>query len=197
MALSGEMTDEIAASLRHARRAPSAFDAFYAAHAQAVLVFFTRRTFDVEVARDLTAETFAQAFEHRRRFRGSTDAEAAGWLYAIARHQLSHYVRKGVVRRKAVTRLGIQTPTVAEDDYERVVELAGLADLRDRVTAAFDGLTPDHRDALRLRIVDERSYPDVARALGISEQTARARVSRALQRLTDAVDLAAPMEVTP
>ena len=27
-------------------------------------MFFVRRTFDVEVARDLTAETFAQAFEH-------------------------------------------------------------------------------------------------------------------------------------
>jgi RNA polymerase sigma-70 factor (ECF subfamily) len=40
-------------------------------------VFLARRTFDVEVARDLTAETFAQAFEHRGRFRGQSDAEAS------------------------------------------------------------------------------------------------------------------------
>jgi DNA-directed RNA polymerase specialized sigma24 family protein len=37
----------------------------------------------------------------------------------------------------------------------------------------------------------------VAAALGVSEQTARARVSRALRRLADAVEMAAPSGVTP
>jgi RNA polymerase sigma-70 factor, ECF subfamily len=170
---------------------------FYAAHSRQLLVFFARRTFDVEAARDLTAETFAQAFEHRRRFRGSTDAEARGWLYGIARHQLSRYARSGVVERKAVERLGIRLPTVGEDDYERVVELAGLAQLRERVAAAFGELSDGQRDALRLRVVDERSYSEVARTLGISEQTARARVSRALRRLAHAIELTPAAEVTP
>lgn len=39
----------------------------------------------LEVARDLTAETFAQAFRGRRRFRGTTEAEAPAWLYTIGR----------------------------------------------------------------------------------------------------------------
>jgi RNA polymerase sigma-70 factor (ECF subfamily) len=161
-----------------------------------MLVFFARRTFDVEAARDLTAETFAQAFEHGRRFRGSTDAEARGWLYGIARHQLSRYARSGVVERKAVERLGIRLPTVGEDDYERIVELAGLAQLRERVAAAFGELSDRQRDALRLRVVDELSYSEVAQTLGISEQTARARVSRALRRLADAIELTSAVEVT-
>jgi DNA-directed RNA polymerase specialized sigma24 family protein len=33
---------------------------------------------------------------------------------------------------------------------------------------------------LQLRVVEERPYAQVAAALGVSEQTARARVSRAL-----------------
>jgi RNA polymerase sigma-70 factor (ECF subfamily) len=111
----------LASSLKRARREPSAFGGFYAAQSRQLLAFFARRTFDVEVARDLTTETFAQAYEHRRRFRGSTDAEAAGWLYGIARHRLSRYARNGVVERKAVERLGIQLPAVSEDDYERIV----------------------------------------------------------------------------
>lgn len=69
-----EMSCEAGSSLRESRERPMAFDGFYQAHARELLLFFTRRTFDVEVARDLTAETFAQAFEHRRRFRGRTDA---------------------------------------------------------------------------------------------------------------------------
>jgi RNA polymerase sigma factor (sigma-70 family) len=191
------MAPGVASSLKRARREPTAFTDFFAEHSRPLLAFFARRTFDVEAARDLTAETFAQAFEHRHRFRGSTDAEAAGWLHGIARHQLSRYARKGVVARKAVQRLGIQVPTVSEDDYERIVELAGLAELRDRVAAAFGELSEDQRDALRLRVIDERTYAEVARTLGISEQTARARVSRALRRLADAIELTATAEVTP
>jgi RNA polymerase sigma factor (sigma-70 family) len=191
------MVQGLASSLRRAQREPAAFIDLYAAHSRPLLAFFARRTFDVEAARDLTAETFAQAFEHRRRFRGSTDAEAAGWLYGMARHQLSRYARKGVVERKAVARLGIQVPTVSESDYERIVELAGLAELRDRVAAAFGDLSDDQRDALRLRVIDERPYGEVARTLGISEQTARARVSRGLRGLSDAVEMTSAAGVTP
>jgi RNA polymerase sigma factor (sigma-70 family) len=190
------MARGLASSLRRARREPSAFGGFYAAQSRELLAFFARRTFDVEVARDLTAETFAQAFEHRRRFRGSTDAEASGWLFGIARHQLSRYARKGVVERKAIERLSIQLPAVSEEDYGRIVELAGLAQLRDRVAAGFGELSDDQRDALRLRVIDERSYAEVALTLGISEQTARARVSRALRSLADAIEMTSTAEVT-
>jgi RNA polymerase sigma factor (sigma-70 family) len=176
---------------------PSEFAAFYSAHSRRLLAFFARRTFDVEIARDLTAETFAEAFAHRRRFRGSTDAEAAAWLFGIARHQLSRYARTGRVRRKAIERLGIRLPEVSEDDHERIVELAGLAELRDRVAAAFSDLSGDQREALRLRVVDELPYAEVAETLGVSEQTARARVSRGLRRLADAVEMTTPAEVTP
>ena len=193
------MTRTTTTSLRQARDQPAAFVGFYEAQARDLLVFFVRRTFDVEVARDLTAETFAQAFEHRRRFRGKTDAEAAGWLYGIARHQLSRYARRGAVSRKAVARLGIEVPTVSEDDLERIVELAELTELRQQVAAAFAELPPDQHAALRLRVVDERDYGDVAAILGVSEQTARARVSRALRRLADSLETntTTPMEATP
>jgi DNA-directed RNA polymerase specialized sigma24 family protein len=63
------MAHRLASGLRRARQEPSAFTDFYTAHSRRLLVFFARRTFDVEAARDLTAETFAHAFEHRR-FRG-------------------------------------------------------------------------------------------------------------------------------
>jgi RNA polymerase sigma-70 factor (ECF subfamily) len=190
------MTQGLSDNLRRARSEPCAFADVYAAHSRDVLVFFARRTFDVEVARDLTAETFAQAFEHRRRYRGATDEEAAGWLFGIAHNQLGHYVRRGIVARKSVQRLGIRVPEIADDDYERIVELAGLSELRDRVAEAFSDLGSDQRDALCLRVIDERPYAEVAAALGVSEQTARARVSRALRRLADAVEMTATAEAT-
>lgn len=195
--LSDDMASTLSVSLRASARRPSVFSHVYDAQAPALLAFFVRRTFDVEVARDLTAETFAQAFEHRRRFRGRTDAEAEAWLYAIARHQLSRYARKGVVQRKAVERLGVQLPAVSGEEHERVVELAGLADLRRTVAEAFASLPPQQREALRLRVIDEHAYPHVAATLGVSEQTARARVSRALRRIADLTDMPIAAEVNP
>jgi RNA polymerase sigma-70 factor (ECF subfamily) len=191
------MADELSASLRDAVRAPSAFSRVYEAQARALLAFLLRRTFDVEVARDLTAETFAQAFEHRSRFRGQTDAEAEAWLYGIARHQLGRYARSGVVHRKAVERLGIEVPAVSEDDHQRIVELAGLADLRKTVADAFSTLPLEQREALRLRVINEHAYRDVAATLGVSEEAARARVSRALRHITDVIDMPTPAGVSP
>jgi RNA polymerase sigma factor (sigma-70 family) len=182
------------AELVHAEAA-DAFGELYKRHVAAVHAWFRGRL--EWAASDLTAETFAQAFEHRRRFRGSTDAEATGWLYGIARHQLSRYARRGVVEHKALRRLSIQLPAVGEGDYERIAELAGFAELRDRVATVFGELSDAQRDALRLRVIDERPYAEVAERLGISEQTARARVSRALRSLADAIDMTSPAEVTP
>ncbi len=168
---------------------PDAFTAFYRAHAEALLVFFVRRTFDVEVARDLTAETFARAFEHRRRFRGHTEGEAAGWLFGIARHQLSRYVRRGSAECRAATRLGISLPPVGDDDVARVLDLAGVEQLRLHVASAFAALSNDHQRAVWLRVVDELTYTQIAEQLDVTEGTARARVSRGLRALADATDL--------
>lgn len=183
--------------LRESARTPTSFAGVYEAMARELLAFLLRRTFDVEVARDLTAETFARAFEHRGRFRGDTDAEASAWLYGIARNLLARYARDGVTERRAVERLGIRVPAVSEDDHQRIVELAGLADMRATVADLFSSLPADQRDALRLRVIDERDYGEVAATLGVSEVAARARVSRALRRIADVVDMPIPNEVSP
>jgi len=164
------------------------FAAFYGEYAERILVFLARRCLDPEVAVDLMAETFAQAYEGRRRFRGTSEAEAAGWIYAIARRQLSGYFKRGRAERKAIQRVGIEVPPVEPEDFARIEELAGLGSLRGAVSAEFAQLSADQRDALQLRLIDELPYPDVARALSISEDTARARVSRGLRRLTDALE---------
>jgi RNA polymerase sigma-70 factor, ECF subfamily len=181
---------EASCDLRRSVDEPAAFSAFYREHATRLLAFVARRTFDVEVARDLTAEAFAQAFRSRRRFRGTTDDEAAAWLYAIARHLLSRYVRRGVVERRAIEQLGIRMPALEAGDYERVVQLAGLAEIRAAVSEAFERLRPDQRDAVRLRVIDELSYGEIAARLAISEPNARARVSRGLRQLAEALEAA-------
>lgn len=155
----------------------------YALHARAVIAFFARRVLDPELAVELMAETFAEAMTSRGSFRGEDSDAAAAWLFGIARHQLSGWRRKASVRRRALSRLGLEPPHLSDLELERIDELAASADLRAAVAAQLDELGPDHRRAVHLRVVDERSYDEVAAELGISEQAARARVSRGLRTL--------------
>lgn len=159
------------------------FEDLYDRSAERLLVYFTRRTLDPDSALDLWSETLAQAFTGWRRFRGSTEDQAVAWLYGIARNQWASYLRRGYAERRAMRQLGLGRPQLHSEDLERLEDLAELSALRGRVGAALDGLPVDQRDAVRLRIVQELPYGEVAGRLKVSESTARARVSRGLRRL--------------
>lgn len=189
MALNSDMSQEQAVeALRRSRRDPEAFAAFYDEHAERLLAYFARRVYDCEVALDLTAETFAQAYIGRVRFRGSTNEAATAWLYKIASRQLARMARKGIAERKALQRLGIETPDMTAEQEARIDELAALRNVRSALKMELARLSPQQREAVQLRIIQELSYSDVASRLNISEEAARARVSRALRSLGSALD---------
>lgn len=179
--------DDDAELLRLAGRDPEAFGRFYDRHADDVLRFFARRTGEPQVAADLTAETFAQAFAARRRFR-RTGAPAAAWLYAIARHQLAHWVRRQEVERRGRSRLGVERLVLDDESLERIEQLADAADLRRELEGALHRLPEGVESAVRLRIADELPFAEVARRLGITEVAARLRVARGLDRLADLME---------
>jgi len=167
---------------------PSAFIEFYERNAETVLLFFTRRTLDVEVALDLTAETFAQAWRGWPRVRMDSVEEVQGWIFTIARRQLGRYLRRGEVERRALNQLGFSVPELAEDEIADIEQAAELDALRSALGVELEKLNEDQRQALHLRIVEELPYPEVARRLGTTEPTARARVSRGLRALAVALE---------
>jgi RNA polymerase sigma factor (sigma-70 family) len=164
------------------------FVALYRRESPMLLTFCTRRVLDAETALDLVAETFAQAFKGRRSFRGTTEVEARAWLLTIARRQIARYLEKGALDRKLVQKVGMQVPAMAPDEIAEVERRAGLPDLRALIGAELKRLTGDQREALRLRVVEELPYDEVAATLGVTEQTARARVSRGLRAMNAALE---------
>src|SRR5215216_7920375 len=87
--------------LAAARTDPTAFRTLYDRYAARVLRYHERRTADADAAHDLTAETFAQAWLSRTRFRDEAGGSAAPWLFAIARHVLLASVRRRALERSA------------------------------------------------------------------------------------------------
>jgi RNA polymerase sigma factor (sigma-70 family) len=169
--------------LRQARDDAQAFGAFYEANAERVLLFITRRVLSAETALDLMSETFAIAFEQRREFRGSTVEEERAWLYAIARSQISLFVRRGEIERAALGRLGVAVPSLSDAELERIEELAELRQIAVGLEDGLQRLPGDRRAAVELRVVEELGYAEVATRLQTTQDNARALVSRGLRQL--------------
>jgi RNA polymerase sigma factor (sigma-70 family) len=178
-------------SLRFRRRAGGrslvdgeSFEELYFRVSERLLVFLTRRTADPEVAVDLWGESWARAYAARERYRGMSAAEEEAWMFGIARKVLAGYYKRGAAERRAMARLGLERPQLDDVDLRRLERLAGLGELRDALADALATMPELQREALRLRVVDGLSYPELAHALGASEQTVRARVSRGLRALS-------------
>ena len=153
-----------------------------------LLAYFARRTLDAQVAADLAAETLAEAYASRTRFSDRGEGSATAWLYTIARRQMGHYWRRQRVEDVARRRLGLERLELAPEDVERAEALMDFEQIRGAVSAAFGDLGHDQREALRLRVIEGRSYAEAAQALGCSEDAVRARVSRGLRRLAAELD---------
>src|SRR5690349_2801130 len=128
---------------------PEGFVALYRRDCELVLRFCARRVLDAETAVDLCAESFAQAFQSRRGFRGTTEAEARAWLLTIARRQVARYLKRGELDRRARDAIGLQTPRLEEDAIEEIERRMGLAALRSALAQELSRLGGDQREALR------------------------------------------------
>jgi RNA polymerase sigma-70 factor (ECF subfamily) len=166
--------------LRHARQDPAAFGQFYDRYANAIHSFFVTELRDEEAALDLTAETFAQALAGLRRLRGQHASSGRAWIYSIARHLLSRHRERGRIETRARKRLGM--PLSYSEDAAAVEERLSASA---RASSAVAGLPPEQGDAIRLRVVEELSYADVAARLDCTPGAARTRVSRGLRQLED------------
>jgi RNA polymerase sigma-70 factor (ECF subfamily) len=164
--------------LAAARTEAAPFRELYDRHAAAIHRFHASRTRDGDAALDLTAETFAQAWLSRHRFRDLREGSAAPWLYAIARHVLVASVRTRRLEQAARERLGL---LLALDRPGAHVEPS--ESWLDGLEEAVDELAPQVRTAVGLRVLAELPYDELAAATGTSPGAARVRVHRGLTAL--------------
>jgi RNA polymerase sigma-70 factor (ECF subfamily) len=160
-----------------ARSDASAFRELYERYAARIYGYHLRRAHDAHAAHDLTAETFAQAWLSRARFRDEARGSAGPWLFGIARHVLLVSVRQRRLESSACRRLGVldgidrEPAPEPEDGW-----LEGLEE-------ALDHLPEAQQQAIRLRIVEDLGYDEAAEQLASTPQAVRARVSRGLSTL--------------
>jgi RNA polymerase sigma factor (sigma-70 family) len=164
---------------RELLRDPRTFVEFYDRHERAVVAFVGPLVRDPEVTVDVTAETFARAFQARDELR---EPNGRAWLLGIARYVVYASWRRGRVERNARRELEMRALALSETTLQSV-ERAVLESEEAVVEAWLADLPEDQREAVRRRVLAEDDYPTIAADLECSEAVVRQRVSRGLAAL--------------
>ncbi len=131
---------------------------------------------DAHLAEDVTQKVFADLA--RKAAQLSERLVLSGWLCRSAQFAASDLVRAERRRRtremETSTMHDLSTNPANDDDWSK---------LRPVLDQVMNELDDDDRDAVALRFFEGRAFADIARALRLTEEAARKRVDRALDRL--------------
>ena len=153
------------------------------AHRPYLVRFAMRRLRDPMLAEDAVHDVFEAVLSGRAAFAGR--AALRSWLTAVLKHKIVDAMRRAPLHEslddgdEAGSGPGhdIACPLPGPEEVAEQRELLG------RALAGIEALPDGLRDAIRLRVLEERTAASACRELGISEENLFVRVHRARKRL--------------
>ncbi len=151
--------------------------ALYQAYARKVFHYHYSRMQNLHEAEDLTSLTFLSVWEKWHTLRDST--KAVSWLFTIARNKaFDHFRNRPTIQHEELndemtTSLSPEYSHVSPDTQERLLDLRGL----------LDQLSQAEQELIRLRLVSELPFKQIAFVLREPETRIKKRYYRLLERL--------------
>jgi RNA polymerase sigma factor (sigma-70 family) len=176
-------SDDIALLKRYAEEnSEAAFAELVARHVNLVYSAALRSVGNAHAAEEITQAVFiilarkAKSLIKPSLRRGGAAAILSGWLYQTARLTAANYLR-GEIRRQNREQEAYMQTILNEPESETWRQIAPL--LED----AMGRLGEKDRNAIVLRFFENKNLNEVGLALGASEDAAKMRVNRALEKL--------------
>lgn len=142
----------------------------------ALLQYTHKFTGDIETARDVVQESFIKLCRQKPEKVGDPPG---AWLYRVCRNRALDIYR-GRVRRKEVSDESL--PDVISN--EQGPEADSMAqDLKEIVNQLLEELSPQQREIVRLKFIDELSYREIAEVTGLKTSNVGVHLHSALKRL--------------
>ncbi len=108
----------------------------------------------------------------------------AGWLYVATRNVAANLMRAEHTRRARETEAQAMSDALTPPSpADSAVAAADWEQLRPVLDTVMDELAEPDRDAVLLRFFESRPFGEIAAALRVTEDAARMRVARALEKL--------------
>jgi RNA polymerase sigma-70 factor (ECF subfamily) len=154
-------------------------------HTRKVYALCFRFTNSGSEAQDLTQEVFLRVFRTLKTFR-SAEGSFGTWLARVTRNLLIDHYRR--TRQERVTDSIEEQLPMLEQSYGAAVArpdqaLAGR-EASEILQATLQKLSPDLREAVILRDLQEMEYREIADVLEIPEGTVKSRINRGRAELT-------------
>ena len=153
----------------------SAFAALVERHVGLVYSVALRRAGNASAAEEITQAVFI--ILARKADGLSAKIILSGWLYQTTRLTAANFLRTEIRRQHREQEAYMQSLLNEPNATETWTRIAPLLD------DALDKLGPRDRDAIALRFFENKSMAEIGTALGASEDAAKVRVNRALEKL--------------
>jgi RNA polymerase sigma factor (sigma-70 family) len=155
----------------------SAFAELARRHVNWVYSAARRQVNDAQLAEDITQSVFVLLA--RKAGSLSSSVMLGGWLFRTTRFVASRALRTEIRRkRREQTAVAMNLSTDVPDENE-----ACWNQLAPHLEQAVAALPDTDRSAVLLRFYEKKPLADVGRHLGVSEDAAKKRVSRALEKM--------------
>jgi RNA polymerase sigma-70 factor (ECF subfamily) len=148
-----------------------AFEVLFRQHQKEVYAWIVRIVRDTGIAEDLTVETFWRIYKHRSQFR--PDGNFRAWARRISTNASLDHLRHNRQEFALPENLACATNP----------DVAVRRETREQISKAFHELPAKYRLIATLALVEEETYGEIARAVGISESLVKVRVFRAVRML--------------
>ncbi|MEO8025628.1 MAG: sigma-70 family RNA polymerase sigma factor [Bryobacteraceae bacterium] len=147
-------------------------------HTRRVYSICYRFTGSDSEAQDLTQEVFLRIFRSLKTFR-SGEGSFSVWLTRLSRNLLIDHYRRSRLDR-ATDSIEDQLPMLEEKTSmsSRTDGLVAGREASEILQAALQKLSPELRETVILRDLEELEYREIAQALGIPEGTVKSRLNR-------------------
>jgi RNA polymerase sigma-70 factor (ECF subfamily) len=160
------------------RGEPGAWDQLIQTHTRRVYALCYRFTNGASEAQDLTQEVFLRVFKTLGSFRAGEGCFAV-WLTRLTRNLLVDHYRR--TKQERVTDALEDKLAVLEERTAQMGRTDGLLAGREAgelLQAALQKLSPELREAVILRDLQEMEYREIARVLDVPEGTVKSRLNR-------------------
>jgi RNA polymerase sigma-70 factor (ECF subfamily) len=170
-----ELTAELA-EIEAAKADPDRFGVLYERYYRSIFVFIFRRTGEEDLTADLTQHVFMKAMINIQRyeFKG---VPFSAWLFRIALNEINMYFRKTGKERVVSLRkenIAHLMAEAKEDDSE---------DNQKMLLAAMGTLKEEEIQLVELRFFEDRPFSEIGALCGITENNAKVRLYRILDKL--------------
>lgn len=136
---------------------------------------------NLDVAEDICQETFFKALKTADSFRG--DCKVMSWLCQIAKNTYISHLRKEkhLLKTKEMEMLLENVASIEETTQERMEDHESAKEIR----RIMNDLEPPYDEVFRMKVVQEKSYQEIAAIYHKSENWARVTYFRAKQRIVE------------